>query len=112
MEALQAHAVLFADQEIDSQLELACSRLAEAEVRLSLRDQLLDAVIGLDALLLGKPYPGEQRKVFSLRYASLKPKESRLQAYKEAYLIYGARNDAAHGNQVKTNLTETAPRAC
>ncbi len=112
IEALLSHAALFELGELDRQIQLACSRLAEAEVRLNSRDQLLDAVVGLDALLLGAPYPGEQREVFSLRYAALQPRELRLESYKEARAIYGARNSAAHGNKVKGNLKKLAPRGC
>jgi hypothetical protein len=56
-------------------MKMACSRLADAQTRLRPEDQLIDAVIGLEALLLaGMPKEdrrGELRFRFSLNYAVL-----------------------------------------
>lgn len=49
---LRSHAATFRVPHFDDSMELACDRLEDAEVRLTLRDQLLDAVIGLEAILL------------------------------------------------------------
>jgi hypothetical protein len=109
---LLAHASMFEIGDLEVSMELACDRLEEAEVRPKPRDQLLDAVIGLEALLLAKPYPGEQTQMFSLRFAALQRPELRLQSYKDAKALDAARSKAAHGDAVDGNIEELAIRAC
>lgn len=73
---LREHATaIFAN--LHSSLDVACSRLADAELRLQDRDRVIDAVIGLEAILLAelgkgkKEYVGESRFRFALNYSTL-----------------------------------------
>ena len=86
-------------------LTAACARLASCSVRLAPRDMLIDAVIGLEALLLSSlskdAYRGELRFRFSLNYALLKdgPAERRA-AFRLAQSLYDNRSVIAHGGAV------------
>src|SRR5207253_2441648 len=77
-------------------LEMACRRLADAVVRPRARDKILDAVVGLEAILLAaagkEEYRGELRYRFSINYSSLQssPKE-RYQAFLLARNMYDLR---------------------
>jgi hypothetical protein len=125
VERLQQHAALvFACSE--PALVMACSRLADAHSRVRPQDRLLDAVIGLEALLLaavGKDDRGELKLRFSLNYSTLfKTSETRRQAFRVAKDLYNLRSTIAHGGSAeagshrvggqKMGLQDAALRAC
>lgn len=75
IEPLQRHARLIYSK-LDPAMELACSRLSDAQTRLHARDRLVDAVIGLEALLLAglpKEGRGELRYRFAINYSTMFP---------------------------------------
>jgi hypothetical protein len=77
-------------------MKMACSRLADAQTRLRPQDQLIDAVIGLEALLLAamskEDRRGELRFRFSLNYAMLAATaQERQQAFRDDQRVRGAR---------------------
>ena len=81
---------------------LACSRLADAQTRSSPQDQLLDAVVGLEAVLLAglrnEDRRGELRFRFSLNYSTLfDTPEERHHAFRIAKHLYDLRSMIAHG---------------
>jgi hypothetical protein len=110
----------------ESALETACARLSDAEARFRPQDQILDAVVGMEAVLLaglGKEDRRSELKYrFSMNYSTLydSPKERWL-AYKVAKDLYDHRSAIAHGGELdakelrvgeeKLNLHETARRA-
>lgn len=86
----------------DPSMTLACSRLAEAEMRERSEDRIIDAVIGLEALLLsnieGEGRWGEKSFRFSLHYASMfDVPDQRYQALELARDLYTVRSGIAHG---------------
>ncbi|MDZ8051037.1 MAG: hypothetical protein RMX68_022740 [Aulosira sp. ZfuVER01] len=83
-------------------MRMACSRLADAEHRTRPHDRIVDAVIGMEALLLSSitDRQGELSFRFSLNYAMLFPPEQRQSAFKFARDIYGLRSKIAHGSFV------------
>jgi len=88
----------------ESALETACARLAYAETRFRPQDQLLDAVIGLEALLLAGDPKNELSLRFSLNYSTLfDSPEKRLRAYRIARDLYKNRSIIAHGGKVSVN---------
>lgn len=104
----------------------ACARLADAEARLRPQDQILDAVIGMEALLLaGLPKDdrkGELKFRFSMNYSTLfMSPDDRMRAFKEAKHLYDHRSTIAHGGEIlgtgvrlgeqKLSLQELAGRA-
>ena len=108
-------------------MELACSRLADAQTRIRPQDRLIDAVIGLEALLLAGLRPedrrGELRYRFALHYSTLCPlPEKRHLSFRVAKDLYDLRSTIAHGGKLKENgcrvgdeklkLEEAAKRAC
>jgi hypothetical protein len=82
---------------------MACSRLADAETRTRTQDQIIDAVIGLEALLLAgltrDDRRGELKFRFSLNYATLfnSPAE-RHRGFRIAKDLYDLRSSIAHGS--------------
>ena len=91
-------------------MTMACSRLADADLRTRPEDCILDAVIGMEALLLaGAPErKGELSLQFSLNYAMLFPPEHRVDAYKVAHDLYGLRSTIAHGRPTPKGKTVSA----
>jgi hypothetical protein len=90
---------------LHASLEMACSRLADAETRRQQRDRLLDAVIGLEAVFLAnvgkEEYRGEMRYRFSLNYSTLYDAPAdRLEAFRVARSLYDLRSRLAHGGAV------------
>jgi hypothetical protein len=91
---------------LDASMEMACSRLADAQTRFRPEDRLVDAVIGLEALLLsaitGDDRRGELSHRFSLHYSTFfnSPSE-RHAAYRLAKDLYGLRSMIAHGNPAR-----------
>jgi hypothetical protein len=104
-DALRDHAALiFACNE--PAMEMACSRLADAQTRFRPRDQIIDAVVGLEALLLAGLRPedrrGELRFRFSLHYSTLSASsEDRYRAFRLAKDLYDLRSAFAHGAAAK-----------
>jgi hypothetical protein len=123
-EPLLAHAELIAAC-TEPVMKMACSRLADAQTRLRPQDQLIDAVIGLEALLLAgmrkEDRRGELRFRFSLNYAMLADRpEKRDLAFRVARDLYDHRSAIAHGGEPgepcaigddTLSLRETANRA-
>jgi hypothetical protein len=113
--------------EVHQTLEIACSRLADAMIRLKDRDKLIDAVIGLEAILLKNKedlkYRGEVRYRFGMHYASLfdTPAKKREQ-FLVARDMYDLRSSIAHGGgsegdrhkigNEKLTLPAAAKKAC
>jgi hypothetical protein len=111
---------------LDSALETACSRLGDAETRLRPVDRILDAVIGLEAILLAavkeEDRRGELRYRFALNYSTFfQSPDERYRAFKTARSMYDLRSAIAHGGQVEENpmidgekltLDEVGRKAC
>jgi hypothetical protein len=86
-------------------LEMACQRLVDGARRSKPRDTIVDAVIGLESILLAHlPERGELRFRFSLNYATLFPKEERRRAFSVAKDLYDLRSTIAHGSQPPAKL--------
>ena len=86
-------------------MELACSRLADAETRTRPQDRLVDAVIGMEALLLAglgkEDRKGELKYRFSLHYSTLfDTAEKRHYAFRVAKKLYDLRSAIAHGSKL------------
>lgn len=107
-------------------METACARLADAETRIRPQDQILDAVIGMESILLAglreEGRRGELKYRFSMNYSTLfKGAKERWRAYNVAKDLYDLRSTIAHGGEVsnsnnrvgeeRLNLHETAKRA-
>gem|GEM_PF-6054081 len=125
IELLRQH-VTYMFAKLDSALETACSRLADAETRLRPVDAILDAAIGLEALLLAEMNTearrGELRFRFACHYSTFfdKPNE-RHEAFILARDIYDLRSAIAHGSPIdqkpelagkRVELPEAAKCAC
>jgi hypothetical protein len=99
---LEAHARLF--ENMHPSLEIACQRLVDATRRTKPRDGIVDAVIGLESILLvevREKQRGETRFRFSLNYASLFPAAERPDAFNTARDLYDLRSVIAHGGEPK-----------
>ncbi len=123
-EPLQQHMRLVA-ADLHPSLEAACGRLGAAQVRTEPRDKLIDAVIGLEAILLAETgderYRGEMRFRFAMNYAVLH--ETPAECYNQFSIektFYDLRSALVHGEQVEEckfghqilSLREAADRAC
>lgn len=90
--------------QLDSVLETACAKLSEAEIRTSNKDQVLDAVVGLESILLaslGGNDRGELKFRFSLNYSTLFDEpETRAYQYRIAKDLYDIRSKIAHGGDL------------
>ncbi len=110
----------------ESALETACARLADSEARFRAQDQILDAAIGMEALLLaglGKDDRRSELKYrFSLNFSTLSDSpDERWRAYNVAKDLYDLRSTIAHGGELagkqlkigeeKVSLHEAAKRA-
>jgi hypothetical protein len=108
-EPLKAHAkLIFASSE--TAMEMACSRLADAENRTRPHDRIVDAVIGMEALLLAsiRDRKSELSFRFSLNYAMLFPSQERHQAYRVAHDLYSLRSAIAHGSSLDERTLKIA----
>lgn len=108
-EPLTAHAkMIFACSE--TAMEMACCRLADAENRTRPQDRVVDAVIGMEALLLAgiEDRKGELSFRFSLNYAMLFPRDQRQHAYRVARDLYQLRSVIAHGSSLHENKLRIA----
>jgi hypothetical protein len=86
-------------------METACRRLSGAEIRVRPEDQIIDAVIGMEALLLAALRNEDRRSElkyrFSIHYATLFESSSeRRRAFKVAKDLYDLRSTLAHGGDV------------
>ncbi len=89
-------------------MEMACSRLADAETRTRPQDRLVDAVIGMEALLLaaleGDDRKGELTFRFSLHYSTtFDTPEERYEGFRVAKDLYHLRSTIAHGSTLKND---------
>lgn len=123
---LQRHAeLIFSTSE--SSMQMACSRLADAQIRFRAEDRLVDAVIGLETLLLAglgkEDRRGELRYRFALNYSCLySSPEERYQHFHVARDLYDLRSAIVHGGMSNENrcplggkkmiLAEAAQQAC
>lgn len=100
---LEAHARLF--ETIHPTLEMACQRLVDSTRRTKPRDSIVDAVVGLESIVLvevAEKQRGETRFRFSLNYASLFQAPERRSAFYRARDLYDLRSKIAHGGEPKT----------
>ncbi len=103
-------------QTLPAALETACSRLADAESRSRPQDAIVDAVIGLEAILLASMEEegrhGELRYRFSIHYSTFffRP-EARVDAFRTARRMYDLRSLIAHGGEVPAGLDAAAQEA-
>ncbi|MBD2294464.1 hypothetical protein H6G06_13500 [Anabaena sphaerica FACHB-251] len=122
VERFQNHAKLIFSK-LDEPLERAFTKLADAELRIHSKDQLLDAVAGLEAILLASMQKETEIKFrFSLNYSTLFDNpETRLKKYQVAKHLYDIRSTIAHGGipkepckvgEEKLSLNEAAKKAC
>jgi len=96
---------------IHSSLEYASQRLVDASLRANPRDAIVDAVIGLESILLndvGEKNRGENRFRFSLNYASLCPPSERRSGFLIARNLYDLRSKIVHGGQPDSALLPNA----
>ena len=86
---------------------MALSRLAFAAVRLDPRDRLVDAVIGLEALLLaGHDDHVELSFRFAVNFSMLEPeRENRNDAYRRGRDLYTILNKLAQGSEPNDRVT-------
>lgn len=81
-------------------MRLACSRLGLSRLRLRPEDAILDAAIGLEAILLADSGKGELRYQFSLNYALLGSiADDRADRFRMAQRVYDIRSAIAHGGE-------------
>lgn len=85
-----------------SSLEIACQRLVDAGRRTKPRDAIMDAVIGMESILL-TGLQGELSFRFALNYSMLVPDDRRT-AYKTARDLYKWRSKIAHGSSVSDTV--------
>lgn len=100
---LEAHAQRF--ETIHPTLEMACQRLVDSTRRTKPRDSIVDAVVGLESIVLvevAEKQRGETRFRFSLNYASLFETPARRNAFYLARDLYDLRSKIAHGGEPKT----------
>jgi Apea-like HEPN len=109
----------------ESAMNMALSRLADAEIRIRPQDKILDAVIGMEALLLAglrnEDRRGELKYRFSLHFSTLEHSpQDRYNAFRLAKDLYDLRSSIAHGGsqsndvrigQEKLSLPEASNRA-
>ena len=111
----------------DRSIETACRRLSDAEIRVRAEDQIIDAVVGMEALLLAA-LSNDSRKTelkyrFAVHYSTLfdEPR-ARYEAFRVAKHLYDLRSSLAHGSDLprtgirlgddKVSLSEAAKKAC
>jgi hypothetical protein len=96
----------------DAPMSIACSRLADSGMRANSRDRLIDAVIGMEALLLAglqaEDRRGELRYRFALHYSTMfKSPQERYEAFRLAKELYDLRSAAAHGSTLRSKQIQT-----
>jgi hypothetical protein len=103
VDSLLEHVVAF-QKPLPKQLRIASSRLSDAQLRTNLEDKIIDAVIGIEAILLAsqKEDTSGLSYRFSLNYSTFfDSPEAKLKAYKTAKKLYNLRSQLAHGSEVK-----------
>lgn len=108
----------------EASMVMALSRLSDAVIRTRPQDTIVDAVIGMEVLLLaalGKDdRRGELSFRFSLNYSMLFPSEQRPSAFNIARDLYNIRSIIAHGSSInemvkfngnKSSLSDVLPDA-
>ncbi len=101
---IEVHAKAF--EGIHPTLEMASQRLVDSSRRTKPRDTIVDAVIGLETILLASTGDRtELRFRFSLHYALLFAKADRKTAFFTARGLYDLRSAIAHGSQSKAEVT-------
>jgi Apea-like HEPN len=101
---IEVHAEAF--DGIHSTLEMASQRLVDSARRTKPRDTIVDAVIGLETILLANTGDRtELRFRFSLHYALLFAKADRKAAFLTARDLYDLRSTIAHGSKSKAEVT-------
>lgn len=86
--------------EVIKKTDLACSRLLDSQIRTKPRDKLVDAVIGLESLLISNDNQNELSFRFGLNYAMLfDDPEAKENAFKVARDLYTLRSTVAHGSK-------------
>ena len=113
IEALVSHAKLVFGV-TEKAMMLACSRLADAEIRLRPQDRIVDAVIGMEALLLAgiDDRRTEMGFRFALNHAMLVAPDQRVSAFKVARDLYRLRSAIVHGSNIdETKLHQAAETA-
>lgn len=87
--------------------DIALSKLRDAETRLSDQDSIIDAVIGLESLLLNdignEKNRGELKYRFSTNYSTLFSPIDRLIKYYEAKETYDVRSMIVHAGKIEPN---------
>ena len=89
-----------------AEVRIAATRLVDADNRISSVDSLLDAMIGLEALLNPSNNPELSFRV-ALNYASLRSSADRRNGYENIRAIYKTRSKIVHGD-VKILSTKAA----
>jgi hypothetical protein len=102
-DALQKHAMKFGH--LHGTLEMAAQRLVDSSRRAKPRDSIVDAIIGLESILLvqiGAKERTETRFRFALNYASIQ-NEHKKSAFHTARDLYDLRSTIAHGSTPKSH---------
>jgi Apea-like HEPN len=86
-------------------MEMALNRLADAEIRTRPQDKIMDAVVGMEALLLAglgkEDRRGELKYRFSIHFSTLfKSPQDRHNAFRIAKDLYDLRSTIAHGSSL------------
>lgn len=97
---LREHAKLF--KNIDSTLEIACQRLVDAGQRAKPRDAIMDAIIGLESILL-TGNSNELSYRFAMNYSTLVA-ANRRDAFNLAKDLYRLRSKIAHGTSTASKV--------
>ena len=102
---LETHAAIFND--LDRHLEIACHRLVDANRRARPEEAIVDAVIGLESILL---FGNEQELAFrfALNYSVLDFVSDRSDAFAFAKALYKLRSRIVHGMHVEQNSKYSA----
>jgi hypothetical protein len=95
LDELERFAKFYADAQLP-ELKLGASRLRDAELRSSPRDAIVDAFVGIEALL--NPFSeGELSFRLAMNYATFGPSEERHARYRKLRDLYSVRNRIVHG---------------
>lgn len=108
----------------EASMVMALSRLSDAEIRTKPQDKIVDAVIGMESLLLAALNKDDRRGElifrFSLNYSMLFPSRQRESTFKIARDLYNIRSTIAHGSSTaemvkidgnKLSLSDAANKA-
>lgn len=100
----------------DKALTFAAKRLSYAEARFDTYDSIVDAVVGMESVLLAAMHGNDRGELgyrFALNYATFfADYESRVEAFGLARALYNARSAIVHGDEARLrekNLKEINP---